>query len=151
MRALEALLIAGIVVVGPLARLSESSPQDKDDTATKSANANATRDKATDKQAQKAAKAAKAKKVAERKKRLVENIVPEHEPSSTPLPKRPVRSVTPPTLTSAELDRLDQQVSRQEQPQGRAGDADDRCRICPPDLLRYRRAATHARCRFSRS
>ena len=49
----------------------------------------------------------------------------EDEPVKTPLPKRPARSVTPPTLTSAELDRLISKYLDQEQPQGRAGDSDD--------------------------
>jgi Protein of unknown function (DUF1549)/Protein of unknown function (DUF1553) len=107
---LESLLIAAIVVSGPLVRWSESSPQNQDEQANKSKNNSATpsveNNKSGNKPAQKADKAAKGKNTEARKKRPSENMAPVHEPSSTPLPKRPPRSVTSPTLTSAELDHL---------------------------------------------
>ena len=107
-RALEVLLIAGIVVAGPLVRLSQSSPQDQGQPPTSSPKGTpVSNSKETDsriKPAQKADKARKTKKAAARKNKVIDDGAAAQEPSTTVLPKRPTRSITPPTLTSAELD-----------------------------------------------
>jgi Protein of unknown function (DUF1549)/Protein of unknown function (DUF1553) len=107
-RALQVLLIAAIVVAGPLVRLSQSSPPKQGEPATQSSSDKpaSTSEKATPgiKPAQKADKAGKSKKAAARKKKLADEAATAHEPSTTVLPKRPNRSITPPTLTSAALD-----------------------------------------------
>ena len=108
-RALQVLLIAGVVVAGPLVQLSQSSPQDQGPPPASSAkgkpvpNSEGTNNRI--KPAKKADKAGKTKKAAARKKKLIDDAAAAHEPSTTVLPKRPTRSITPPTLTSAELDQ----------------------------------------------
>ena len=107
---IAALLIGVIMVVGPVARPSQSSEQDQGAQATKSATDKpapiANKNKPAGKAAKKASLAEKAKQAAAREKRQEEAYAAEDEKAKKALPKRPARSVTPPTLTSAELDQL---------------------------------------------
>ena len=61
-----------------------------------------------------------------------------------PLPERPARVVTPPTMTPAELDRLIKQFLTATSRQGRAGHSHVRCRVRSPHLFRRDRASTDA-------
>lgn len=113
MRATRAILIAGIVAAGPLVRFGVTSPQNQGEPSTNSPNgkpaasSTSVRSKPqSEKKPGNSDKAAKAKKAAARKKRLLESSTVVHEPSTTVLPKRPARSITPPTLTAADLDQL---------------------------------------------
>jgi Protein of unknown function (DUF1549)/Protein of unknown function (DUF1553) len=110
MGAIAASLIAVITVAGPLIQSSRSSTQDQGEQPTKSANdkpaPGSEKDKASVKPANKPRQVDKAKKAATRKKKQADEASSSGEQTKGPLPKRPGRSVTPPTLTSAELDRL---------------------------------------------
>ncbi len=106
---LKTLLVAGIVVAGPMVRLSQSSPQDQAQPATKTTNdkpaPSSQKPNPSVKPGQKADKTGKAKKAAAKKNKRTDDAATAHEPTTTVLPSRPSRSVTLPTLTSAELDQ----------------------------------------------
>ncbi len=110
LRVIAACLIGVITVAGPLIQSSRSSPQDQGEQATKSVTdktaPSSAIDKSSVKPANKPGQAEKAKRAAARKKKQADETASEREQVNTPLPKRPARSVTSPTLTSAELDRL---------------------------------------------
>ena len=78
------------------------------------------------------------------KKNRHEATALEDEQARKSLPGIPPAASPPPSLTSADLDRLVARSPDQERPQGRAGGLDDRRRVCPPDLFRPGRAAADA-------
>ena len=114
MGAIAASLIAVITVAGPLIQSSRSSPQDQGEQATKSANdkpdPTSEKDKPRVKPTDKPLQAEKVKKAAARKKKLADATASSGEQTKGPLAERlsvhSRTSVTSPTLTSAELDRL---------------------------------------------
>ena len=107
---LAAFLITVVTVAGPLIQSSRSSPQEQGEQATKSANdkpdPTSEKDKPRVKPTDKPLQAEKVKKAAARKKKQADATASSDDQTKAPLPKRPARSVTSPTLTSAELDRL---------------------------------------------
>jgi hypothetical protein len=110
MQVIAAMLIGAVTVAGPLIGSSRSSPQGPGEPATKSVKGSpapsSEKDKSSIKITKKIGQAEKAKRAAARKKKQTDETAPKGEQVKTPLPKRPARSVTSPTLTSAELDRL---------------------------------------------
>jgi hypothetical protein len=102
--------IAVMIVAGPVVMCARSSQQDQGEQANKTPKdkpaPSEESGKPTDKPARKPGQTAQSKQAAARKNKQADKTGRKDEPVNTPLPKRPVRSVTPPTLTSAELDRL---------------------------------------------
>ncbi len=96
-----ALSIGAMVLAGSFAWSFEPLPQDQGAPSTKSE-----LDKSKAGKARDANRALKKKQNAARQKKKAESTPAESDGAKMPLPERPVKTVVPPTLTSAELDRL---------------------------------------------
>jgi hypothetical protein len=108
-RVTVALSLAILLAAGAVARSFEPFSQDPGDKAAQPAmdkgNLESDSGKSMPKEAHDPAKIKNAKNGATRNDQTTSSR-PKDEQGKTPLPKRPSRSVSPPTLTSAELDRL---------------------------------------------
>ena len=140
------LSVGGIVATGALARSFEPADQDQGAPPAKSE-----KDQSTAKVSQFVIPADREKQAAEHKKHDAGSAPSKSDQPKPRLPLRPVKSVTPPTLTSAELDRLIAQYLTKNSPKVEPATSDDRRRVRPPDLLRPDRPAAHARAGSSRS
>jgi Protein of unknown function (DUF1549)/Protein of unknown function (DUF1553) len=96
-RIIVALSIGAMVLAGSFARSFEPVPQDQGAPSAKSE---------ADQPKSGANEAASKKPSAARKEKRADSASAGSDEAKMPLPARPVKTVTPPTLTSAELDRL---------------------------------------------
>jgi hypothetical protein len=96
---IAALAVGVVLIVGGLARLGEASPQSPAGSTDKTSV-----NTPSPKNPKKVGQPNKSRPAAAKKKQ--DRDAQKSEQVSVPLPKRPSRSVTPPTLNSAELDRL---------------------------------------------
>ena len=142
-RGLAASLCRGMLVAsGSVVMSFEPSPQDdvkrRPSQATRSRASNAKQGAGGDVATRKGA--GEGKRLARRTRRT--RAMAKDRPG--PLPERPARAVTPPTMTSADLDGLIKQFLTATAPKVEPATADHRRRVRAPHLFRRDRASTHA-------